>query len=288
MIFNRLAAAVLLASLVSPAMAQEKGAVRAGFSAESLKGQKILLFRPAVWVGEQSTGGMNEPNGDWTVQSRTLLSDELRRRQADFSNEVLAEPELVGEDAANFAAHRALFGSVADSVVQYQFFVGNRLPTRKNKPFDWTLGSGTRRIAELTGARYALFVNTFDAYGSTGRKALQIMAALARVSVTSGVHKGSAGLVDLQTGELVWLNADGQMGGDVRTEEGMRKRVGQLLEDFPGLKAQLPAGVMASPAVTPQIAAPAPAPVAPEAAPAQVAPEAAAPGAETVSSGPGQ
>lgn len=241
MFFRRLIAMSLVAWLWTvSASAQEKGAVREGFSAESLRGQKILLFRPSVWVGEQSTGGMNEPNGDWTIQSRALLTEELSRRQADFSNEIVVEPELVGDDAVLVAAHKALFASVSGSVVQYQFFKGNRLPTRKNKPFDWTLGNGTRRIAELTGARYALLIDSFDAYGSTGRKALQIMAALARVSVSSGVHKGSAGLVDLQTGELVWLNADWQMGGDVRDEEGIRKRVGQLLEDFPGLKPVVP------------------------------------------------
>ena len=149
MILKRLVAAVAVVCLWAvPGGAQEKGAVREGFSAETLRGQKILLFRPSVWVGEQSTGGMAEPNADWTAQSRDLLADELRRRQADFSNEVLAEPELFGEDAASLAAHRALFQSVAGAVLEYQFFKGNRLPTRKNKPFDWTLGEGTRRIAE--------------------------------------------------------------------------------------------------------------------------------------------
>jgi hypothetical protein len=57
---------------------------------------------------------------------------------------------------------------------------------------------------------------------------------LGGVWVTSGVHKGYAGLIDVKTGELVWLNADYQMGGDVRTPEGAVKRVGQLLEGFPG------------------------------------------------------
>lgn len=224
-----------------PALAQEKGAVRAGFSAASLQGQKILLFRPSVWVGEQSTAGMPEPNADWTAQSRELLAAELGRRQAGFSNEIVGEPDLVGEDTALIAAHRALFNSVADAVIEYQFFAGNRLPTRKNKPFDWTLGDGTRRIAELTGARFGLFVNVRDEYGSVGRKMFQILAAgIAGVGVQSGVHKGQAGLVDLHTGEIVWLNADMQMGGDVRNAEGMDKRVGQLLEDFPGLKVQAP------------------------------------------------
>lgn len=82
-------------------------------------------------------------------------------------------------------------------------------------------------------------MNTRDSYGSFGRKAFQILAAgLVGAGVKSGVHKGYAGLVDLQTGHLVWLNADEAMGGDVRDADGMQKRVGQLLEDFPGLKAR--------------------------------------------------
>lgn len=241
MLNKSIAGVALAASLtvaVPMASAQEKSAVRAGFSAEALKGQKILLFRPSVWVGEQSTGGMPEPNADWTAQARDLLAKELARRQTEFSNELVIEPDLVGEDAKLFSEHRALFSSVAGSVVTYQFFPGNRLPTRKNKPFEWTLGEGTKAIAEKTGAKYGLFVTTEDQYGSLGRKMFQVFAAgLIGVGVKSGEHIGYAGLVDLETGELVWLNADGQMGGDVRTEEGMTKRVGQLLEDFPGLKA---------------------------------------------------
>jgi hypothetical protein len=52
--------------------------------------------------------------------------------------------------------------------------------------------------------------------------------------VKSGEHIGYAGLVDLRTGDLLWLNADGAMGGDVRDKEGSEKRARQLLEDFPG------------------------------------------------------
>lgn len=227
---------LLCLSIDSPVLAQEKGAVRPGFSAEALQGQKIVLMRPSVWVGEQSMAGVPEPNADWTAQSRELLVAELGRRQAQFSNEIIAEPELVGPEAKLFADYRSLFSTVARSVMTYQFFPGNRLPTRKKGAFDWTLGEGTSRLGELTGARYALFVTTRDEYGSTGRKIFQILAAgIAGVGVLSGVHQGFAGLVDLETGYLVWLNADGQMGGDVRTEDGMQKRVRQLLEDFPGL-----------------------------------------------------
>jgi hypothetical protein len=233
------AAALAVLLFTAPAAAQEKGAVRDGFSAENLKGQKILLFRPSVWVGEQSTAGVPEPNADWTAQARDLLNHELGRRQGEFSNTIIGEPELVGQDAALMSEYHALFNSVANSVMTYQFFAGNRLPTRKHHSFDWTLGNDARKIEGLTGARYALFVTTKDQYGSFGRKMFQVLAAgLAGVAVKSGVHIGYAGLVDLETGNLLWLNADGEMGGDVRTQEGMQKRVSELLEDFPGLKMQ--------------------------------------------------
>jgi hypothetical protein len=223
--------AVLWASAAS---AQEKAGVREGFDVAQIRGQKIVLFRPDIEVGEQSTGGLREPRAEWTETARQLMDAELRTAQGRFSNELVTMPDLVGQDAALVAEYQALFDTVSSSIIEYQFFPGNRLPTRKRGSFDWTLGEGTRRLAELSGARYALFITTTDFYGSTGRKMLQIAAALAHVSVTSGIHKGAAGLVDLQTGNILWLNADLQMGGDVREADGMQKRVQQLLEDFPG------------------------------------------------------
>jgi hypothetical protein len=226
----------LVALLAGAAQAQEKGATRPGFSGTDLNGNTVVLFRPSVWVGEQSTGGLREPNADWTASARRLLADELARRLAGIDSRIVAEPaDLAAPDAQLLAEHKALFNTVASSVMTYQFFVGNRLPTRKNHPFEWTLGEGTQRLSQLSGARYGLFINVDDQYGSVGRKMFQVLAAgLVGVSVKSGAHIGYAGLVDLQTGNLLWLNADQQMGGDVRTAEGMAKRVSQLLEDYPG------------------------------------------------------
>ncbi len=235
---------IALATLVAlffgvPVSAQEKRAVRPDFVESSLVGQKILIVRPTVWVGEQSTGGMAEPNADWTAQSRKLLSEELSRRQNAFRVEVVSETDALTGNAAFLADYAALFESVAGAVVEYQFFKGNRLPTRKNHPFEWTLGPSGRVLAERTGAKYALFINVKDEFGSFGRKMFQVLAAgLVGVGVQSGVHRGYAGLVDLETGNLLWLNADNAMGGDVRVAEGMQKRVDQLLEGFPGLVDQ--------------------------------------------------
>lgn len=220
--------------IVSPVMAQERTGTKPGFALQPGT-VRIVLIRPSIRVGSQSTGGMFEPNADWTAQARENIAQALRNAQANLGNEVVFYDEGSSGEGATVTQYSNLFGAVADSVIEYQFFRGNRLPTKvRNGGFDWNLGPGLRHLASLEGANFALFINTHDAYGSTGRKALQIVGALGGVPITSGLHVGHAGLVDLNTGELVWLNADRQMGGDVRTPEGAARRVSQLLEGFPG------------------------------------------------------
>lgn len=233
------AAAVVVAA---PAVGQERTAVKQGFELPANSGKTILVFRPKVSVGAQSTGGMFEPNGDWTDRARANIETALKERQVGLGNKVVMAPEAYGDQARLVDEYSNLFAAVSNAVIQYQFFVGNRLPTKKrdNKAgvFDWSLGEGVRDLPGARGADYALFIYNKDAYGSTGRKLLQAVALLGPgIAVKSGEHAGYAGLVDLKTGDLLWLNADGAMGGDVREPDGAQKRVGQLLEEFPGSAA---------------------------------------------------
>lgn len=219
--------------------AQERTAVKEGFQLAAGSGKTILVFRPSVSVGEQSTGGMFEPNADWTDKARQNIDAALVKQQAKLGNIVIQPPEVFGEQAQLVSEYTNLFGAVASSVVSYQFFAGNRLPTKKrdNKAgvFDWSLGAGVSNLPGAKDADYALFIYNKDAYGSTGRKLLQFVAAFGPgISVKSGEHIGYAGLIDLRTGDLLWLNADAAMGGDVREVDGAERRVAQLLEEFPG------------------------------------------------------
>ncbi|MBU3077949.1 hypothetical protein [Sphingomonas quercus] len=223
--------------LCAPVAAQEKTGSKPGFTLQPGT-VRIVLMRPSIRVGAQSTGGMNEPNADWTDQARRHLTQALHDAQSQLGNVVVDYEEGASGDGPLLTQYTQLFGAVADSVIEYQFFPGNRLPTKKrDKGFEWGVGADIGKLRSLSGANYALFINTHDEYGSTGRKMLQIVAAMGGVGITSGVHVGHAGLIDLTTGELVWLNADRQMGGDVRTAEGAAKRVAQLLGGFPGKAA---------------------------------------------------
>lgn len=234
---RRLCFVALLAACgftAAAASAQEKSGTKPGFTLTP-GSTKILLIRPTIKVGAQSTGGLFEPNADWTAQARDNLGAALAVAQTRLGNDVIVAEEPIGPAATTLASYRALFTVLADSVIEYQFFPGNRLPTKKRKgQFDWTMGPGVAEIGKGTGCDYALFLFDEDQYGSTGRKLLQVFAAMAYVTVKSGEHRGYAGLVDLRSGDLVWLNADQEMGGDVRTPEGAQKRMAQLLKNFPG------------------------------------------------------
>ena len=225
-----------------PAHAQfgggEATAVREGFQLPPGE-VRILVFRPNVSVGAQTTGGMNEPSVEWTEAAKSHLIAALQKEQAARGTSLIMVPELEGEQNRLVADYTALFRTVAEAAFQHKMFPGNRLPTKK-KEFDWTLGADAARLKAL-GGDYGLFFFTHDSYGSTGRKVAQILGAVMGFGLMpSGVHVGYAGLVDLSTGDLVWLNADLQMGGDVRTPDGAQKRVAQLLEEFP-VKATGPA-----------------------------------------------
>ena len=238
-------AVIVSASLNVPAQAQEKSASKANFTLRA-NSVKILLFRPDIAVGAQSTGGMFEPNADWTEQARRNIGTALADVQRRLGNEIVVLEEPVGAGAKTLSDYQALFDVVASSVLEFQMFPGNRLPSKRNSnDLDYTLGPGVAALAASSGADYGLFILTEDQYGSVGRKVFQLLAlGLVGAGVQSGVHRGYAGLVDLKTGDLVWINADGAMGGDVRDADGAAKRVTQLLEDFPG--APKPAPVAAA------------------------------------------
>jgi hypothetical protein len=228
-----MALALACASLAgAPAQATEKAVLREGLSFPAT-GVRVLVMPPDIAVASQSMGGMEEPNAEWTDTARRLLNDSLVSAQSRRGVEVVQLTGLASEDEALLAEYRTLLRVVASQVQEYSMFAGNRIPTKRNR-LDWSVGPGAARLGELAHADYAVFLYTHDAYGSTGRKVAQLLAGgLLGVGISSGVHVGYAGLVDLRTGDLLWVNADAQMGGDVRDAEGAARRVEQLLEDYP-------------------------------------------------------
>jgi hypothetical protein len=233
-----LVVAMVLSLLPVPSHAQSgqssKSLTRDGFVFPAQGQVRVVLFRPDVSVGEQSTGGLDQANAGWTEQAREQLTAALGRAQAERNIELTLMPELTGENAKLMSDYRKLFKTVADSVIRHRLFDFDPLPTKEER-FDWTLGEGASRLAALGGGDYGLFFYTLDSYESGSRRLARIITAPrgSEQQAPVEVNMGYAGLVDLNSGDLVWINVDVKMAGDVRTAEGAERRISELLAGFP-------------------------------------------------------
>jgi hypothetical protein len=233
-------AALVLVVSSAPAPVEAKTKSDITFTFPKDKPVKIVVFRPDVEVGSLGTSGLPSPNAEWTELGRKNLADALKKDQAQFERDVVFLEEMDGEKGKLIADYQSLFRAVSNSILVHKY-MGSKLPTKKGK-FDWTLGPGVKQVGEIGGGNYALFLYTYDAYGTGGRKAMQIFALFALGSfMPAGVHQSYASLVDLDTGQVVWFNVNLASAGDPREALGAEKRINQLLSTMPGRKAAVAA-----------------------------------------------
>lgn len=226
-----------IASLCLAPTAFARTQVAKGFEFPAGEAVTIITLRPDVTVGSLDAGGLEEPNADWTNDARANLADAIAANQTTRGNEVVTLPEQAGDNAKVVGDYQKLFHAVSAAIFLHKFTPFSSLPTKKDK-FDWTLGPGAAKLGEIGGGNYALFLYTHDSFGSSGRKALQVMGILGCgvgvcVIVPGGVHFYYASLVDLKSGDVVWFNFVPHAEGDIRTPGGAQALVDKLLSTMP-------------------------------------------------------
>lgn len=205
---------------------------------------KLLVLRPDVTVGSLTTGGMVEPRADWTDQARTSIVEALKAQQAARGGNLtiiehrnalpgVSEQELADVERLNFV--------VDQSIVEHKY-LGDYLPTKRDRGLDWTLGTDAVKLGQKTGYDYALFLHAEDEVASGGRVALGMIGlagcfiGFCAPNVGGQQQLDYASLVDLKTGEVVWFNVvsagseiPGLKFGDLRTLSGAQQMVERLL-----------------------------------------------------------
>jgi len=194
-------------------------------------GSKILIIQPDVQLSMLTAGGLLEPRADWSQQARDNLAHEISATVDGRSHTITTlDPSTVMEGRAGQLMR--LQEAVDVSILTYGM-MGVVLPTKKDK-FDWTLGDGTKVLADTYGADYALFTYGRGSYSSGGRKAAWLVGAALGVSIPMGAQQTFASLVDLKTGQVVWFNmAVPPAGMDMRTAGGAADLTKALLKDVP-------------------------------------------------------
>lgn len=195
-------------------------------------GQRILVMSPDVELYVLTAGGLLEANAEWTAAARrhvaAALANELRAKGLETAAyDPPQDPDRKRADDQLLKLHDVVAGvAIGD---------GMALPTKKGR-LDWSLGEDVRALREAHQGDYALFVLLRDSYASGGRHASAVGVAilsLGTVSVPMGRQRGAASLVDLRTGNLVWVNLLFSTVGDLRTADSAGKAVRSLLGNLP-------------------------------------------------------
>lgn len=215
-------------------------AVSADVLEQKLKTSKVVMLPPMIEVHELSAMGATEKDPEMTqdaLENVSLVLDEIFKanvKTADF-NKIDLTPEqkdLLREyvglyDVVSNSAHFHTAGRGTGDNTSYW--------AHKVQHFDYTVGDGISFLREYTDADYALFVSGQDYVSSGGRVATFIFFAALGVAIPMGYSYLSAGVVDLKTGDISWLDYSASGSINLSDHEQTSDLVKMLFDDYPGM-----------------------------------------------------
>lgn len=199
--------------------------------------KKVLVLYSDIEVVEVSAGGVEETVPKWSkVASRTVLKA-LKAVLEKHGLKESAVPKDPGTTADNLNEHEALYKLVVDTASEIGW-------QNKIRRFDYSIGPGLRKIAHKTGVNYAFMVYGRDYVSTAGRKARAVAGHIPIVNIFTGpppklghsfIHLG---LIDLRTGDLLWMNSDYREGTtNLRDADDAKKMLDTLFDWYPGIEA---------------------------------------------------
>jgi hypothetical protein len=198
--------------------------------------KKVLVLYSDIEVVEVSAGGVEETVPKWSkVASRTVLKA-LKASLEKHGLKESAVPKYPGTTAHNLDEHEALYKLVVVTASEIGW-------PNKIRRFDYSIGPGLRKIAAKTGVNYAFMVYGRDYVSTAGRKARAIAGNIPIVNIFTGpppklghsfIHLG---LINLKTGDLLWMNSDYREGTtNLRDPGDAKKMLNTLFDWYPGIE----------------------------------------------------
>lgn len=194
--------------------------------------KKFVVLPLDVEVLELSAGGVTEKSETFTQQARGNFDKALLAHlSASKKFQTVALPALTPAERGEIDDYLAVY-----DVVAYQAFrIAGVGPAweHKAKHFDYTLGGGLKFLKEKTGADAAVVFIGRDVMSSPGRKAAFIFAAAFGVGIPMGFSYLTVGVIDLETGDLLWTNLKQGL-SDFVDANAAQSMVEELLTSYPG------------------------------------------------------
>ncbi len=197
---------------------------------------KILLLPPEVRMQEVSAGGIAELVDEWSKKANENLVLALKEQVSEKQMfDIVEMPPLSDAEQEIVEQHTAMYEVVATNVYQFGK-LNDHSWSERAKDLNYTIGPGLRFLAEKTGADAALFLVGLDTVSSAGRKAMFVLTTIVfgLPIIPPGVSYVAVGLVDLQSGKLLWQSYDYGIGRlDLREPRDARSLTASVLETYP-------------------------------------------------------
>jgi hypothetical protein len=102
-----------------------------------------------------------------------------------------------------------------------------------------TLGKGMARLKEQLDADAILFVSGYDYHSTAGRKtAFVLYAALTGVALPMGRSTLHTGLVELETGNILWTLTNSSSEYSLKKEQDVYKMIKRSFSRFPPVESR--------------------------------------------------
>lgn len=196
---------------------------------------KNLLILPLdIQVGELSMAGVEEVP-EWTAESQTLFFNELQNyAKARGDLQFVTMPNLNAQQDVQLQEHLALNRLVMSTAVTYATQTGIAWHHKRDH-FDYTIGPGLQFLQQKTKANAAIILLGSDTNSSTGRVAANVVLSLLSglPYFNGGTSFLAAGVIDLTTGNILWINWGGRNTGSFLEAESVRSMLDLVLGDYP-------------------------------------------------------
>lgn len=199
--------------------------------------KKVVIMPAEIKVFEMTAGGVTEEVPEWSKEaSANVMKAVIDAVKKDSTVSQVPLPKLSAGDTANMDEHLALYKLVVNTARNID------LPHKLRK-FDYGLGPGLAALQRSTGADAVVMIYGSDYASTAGRKTKAVLGHIPIVNIFTGpppslghsfVH---IGMIDLKTGDLLWMNSEYRDGAsNLREAEDAGVIVTEIFKWYPAIE----------------------------------------------------
>jgi hypothetical protein len=199
--------------------------------------KKVVVIPVSVKVYEVTAGGVTEEVPDWSAEASASVFKAVSAALAKNAGmQEISMLRLSPAETAVIDEHMALYKLVVNTASRIDL-------KHKYKRFDYGIGPGLAALLSKTGADAVVMVYGNDYASTAGRKTKAVFGKIPIVNIFTGgeVELGHSyvhiGLIDLKTGDLLWMNSKFRDdSSNLREFEDAQSIVGEIFKWYPAIE----------------------------------------------------